>query len=394
MSDPLPFVVIGCGAMARGSHLPTIAGSPNMRLHACCDASPEALAFCRERFRPARLHTDWREAVADPDVRAICLATTEKLRLPVIRAAAEHGKAVYTEKPIARTLAEAYAIRDAVRASGLSFCIGHNRRASPAMEDAHRIFRAHMEAPQPCPWRWEREAQRPPLREDGVAGMSVRINDDWHSWKSWVFDREQAPHGPLLFEMTHFTDLCNWFLAAEPVEVVALEAGMLNHGVVVRYATGEVATLSLSANGTFGYPKELYEMFGHGAAVVVDHMVEIRTVGITGAPAHRSYPLLGDRYPDVGREGGLSGWLAKRRAACDEAARLGDPLLAQAGNPDKGHARMLERFVEQIRGGAEVCGIDAAILATEVSFAAIEAARRRSAVTLAEIREHAGAGIG
>jgi hypothetical protein len=36
----------------------------------------------------------------------------------------------------------------------------------------------------------------------------------------------------MLFEMTHFTDLCNWFLAAEPEEVVALATGMLSHSIL------------------------------------------------------------------------------------------------------------------------------------------------------------------
>ena len=132
-----------------------------------------------------------------------------------------------------------YQIRELVQEAGIPFCVGHNRRSSPAMLEAHRIFRAPITAPQPCPWRFDREGpDRPHLAEDGVAGVSVRINDDWWNWKKWVFDPEQAPHGPMLFEMVHFTDLCNWFLAAEPAEVVALEPSMLNHGVVITYQSG------------------------------------------------------------------------------------------------------------------------------------------------------------
>jgi predicted dehydrogenase len=201
-----------------------------------------------------------------------------------------------------------------------------------------------------------------------------------------VFDKEQAPHGPMLFEMTHFTDLCNWFLAAEPVEVVALESGMLNHGVVVRYKTGEIATLTMAANGTFGYPKELYEMFGNGGAVVVDHLVEIRTAGLAGVPARTVYPLLRDRFPDIGTELGLSGWLKKRAAACAEAEARGDTTLVLAADPDKGHAHAMERFVDEIHGdGPQVCGVDDAVMATRVAFAAIRAAHEKRMVSLAEI---------
>jgi predicted dehydrogenase len=384
---PLRFAVIGCGMLARSSHIPNLASSPKTTLQACCDLDPAALAICRDTYQVPQITSDYAAVIKDPDVDAICLATTEKLRLPVIELAAACNKPVYVEKPLARTLDEVRRIQAVVHASGIPFCVGHNRRSAPCMMAAHRLFRSHMENPRPCPWRFDRELEkRPSLPEDGIAGMSVRINDDWYSWKAWVFDKNQAPHGPMLFEMTHFTDMCNWFLAAEPEEVVALESGMLNHGIVIRYKTGEMATLSMSANGTFGYPKELYEMFGQGGAVIVDHMVEIRTAGLEGVPDRLTFPLKGDRFPEIGTELGLSGWLAKRRANCAQAAAEGNTSLVLGAEPDRGHAHALDRFVDEIRGtGPRVCGVDDAVLATRVAFAAIRSAAEHRVVNLKEI---------
>jgi len=281
MSEKINFAVIGCGMLARSQHIPNIAASDKTVLHTCCDLDDTALDECKNVHGALHISKDYKEVINNPEVQGICIATTEKMRLPLIQAAAEAGKPVYCEKPLARTLEEIYEIQKIVHQAGIPFCVGHNRRSSPAMIDAHRIFRSHMENPQPCPWRYDREGDaRPYVEGNGTAGMSVRINDDWFSWKSWVFDKNQAPHGPMLFEMTHFTDLCNWFMATEPEEVSAMETGMLNHGIIIKYKTGEIATLCMCANGTFGYPKELYEMFGNGAAVVVDHMLEIRIAGI------------------------------------------------------------------------------------------------------------------
>jgi len=190
----------------------------------------------------------------------------------------------------------------------------------------------------------------------------------------------------MLFEMTHFTDLCNWFLGSEPVEVMSMESGMLNHAVIIRYANGELATISLCASGTFGYPKELYEIMGNGAMVVVDHMCEIRTAGIEGVAARTAYPLLGDRHPQIGTEGGITGYLAKKAAACAEVVPTGDPMAQFAAEPDKGHAHALDRFVKQIVGeGPEVCGVDDAVLATRVAFAAIRSAAEHRPVSLDEV---------
>lgn len=384
---PLRVAVIGCGSVARSQHIPNIVRSSRMILHTCVDLDDTVLAECQDVFGAKHIRKDYEGAIADPEVDMICLATTEKLRLPVIALAAKAGKPVYVEKPLATSLDEMSEIQRVVLASGIPFCVGHNRRASPAMLDAQRIFRQHMTHPQSCPWRWRREGDDlPSLPDDGVPSVSVRINDDWYSWKGWVFDKAQAPHGPMLFEMTHFTDVCNWFLSEEPIEVTAVETGMLNMAVVVRYKSGALATIVIGNNGTMGYCKELYEFMGHGGYLAIDHMLEVRTAAIEVAPARTTYPMVQDRHPQIGTEGGVPGWLAKKRAACDEATAHNDPLLQFTAEPDKGHAHALERFIDQILGnGPEVCGVEAAVLATRVAFAAIQSARERRPVSLAEV---------
>ncbi len=385
--EPVRFAVVGCGMLAQGQHLPNLVNSDRAVLHSCCDLSEENLDFCREKFSPEKTSTDFNEVISDADVEAICLATTERMRFPVIRAAAEAGKPLFTEKPLAATLDEAYRIRDIVRASKIPFCVGHNRRCSPAMTEAHRIFRGHMANPAPCPWRYDREGpNRARIPEDGVAAISVRINDDWYSWKSYAFDSENYSHGPMLWEGTHFVDICNWFMAAEPETVVAQETGLFNHGIVVRYRTGEMATISMSANGSFGYPKELYEVTGRGAVVVNDHMVEVRTAGIENTPPRITFPLLNDPYQDLGTPGGLSEWMEKRRRACADAVVSGNNAQVLVADPDKGHVAMLDAFVDQIRGErGPVCDVDAAVLATRVCIAAVTSAREKRFVELDEI---------
>jgi predicted dehydrogenase len=388
MGGPLNFAVIGCGAISRAQHLPNIVRSKRARLHVCCDRDEAVLRQCADAFKPARVTTDFRDAVNDPDVHVICLATTEKVRLPVVESAARVRKPLYIEKPLASTLDEVRKIEQIVKQSGIPLCIGHNRRCSPAMIEANAIYRRHMRHPRPSAWRWDREGgNRRPLKEDGVGAISVRVNDDWWSWKGWALDKSESPHGAMLFEMTHFTDVCNWFLDAQAEEVVALESGELNHGIVIRYKTGEMATISMMANGTFAYPKELYEATGQGGIVVIDHMVEVRTAGIEGAPARKNFPMLNDKHAHVKTDcGGIFDWLAKKRVACEDAAAAGDPMRQFTSEPDKGHAHAIERFIDEITGaGPTVCGIDDAVAATRIAFAAIRSVVERRIVRLDEI---------
>jgi len=387
-TDPLRFAVVGCGMLAQQQHLPNLVASPFTELTVCCDLSDANLAACSERFKPRHLLTDFHEAVAHDEVDAVCLATTEKLRLPVIRAAAEAGKPVYVEKPLARSLDEMRQIRDVVKQAGIPLCVGHNRRSAPAMLEAQRIFSQHMSSDTPCPWRFDREGDnRPAHLRDDVPGMSVRVNDDWWSWKAWVFDPEQAPHGSMLFEMTHFTDLCNWFMDDQPEVVTALATEPFHHGVTIKYRGGAIATIAMCATGTFGYPKELLEVMGRGGMVVVDHLVEVRTAGIDGVDDRILFERTAPRGTDMDTTGGIDRWLADRRAACQRAAEAGDPSLQfQMADADKGHAHHLARFVEEVRsGGPEVAGVDAALSASEIAFAAIESAKSGRAVRIDEL---------
>ena len=387
-NQPLNVAVIGCGILARAQHIPNLLAFPGTNLHTCCDLDRDILAGLAAQHPGLKTTSDYQEAVSDPDIDLLIVATTEHFRLPIYEAAVAARKPVLTEKPLAATLEEARLVRDMV--GDLPFCVGHNRRCSPAMVEAHTIFRDHMRFPRPCPWRFQREGWQQVKSiigtEADMPAISIRINDDWMSWKPVHLEGDNAEHGLLLSEMTHFADLACWFLDAEPRRVGVLSSGVATHATIIEYDGGGIASIFMAGNGTFGYPKELLEAFGHGAAVVVDHMLEIRTAGIEGAPAKKIYPMLSDRHPQSGTEGGLSGWLAKKRAACEEAGQSrGDIFTAE---PDKGHARMLAAFVEEIRGtrSTPVSPVNDAVRAVEICSAAIRSFREHRFVDISELR--------
>lgn len=385
---PLNFAVIGCGMLARSIHLPNLQALEDTTFHTACDLNEENLTAAQE-FSPKKTTQDFHQAIADPEVDALIIATTESFRLPIVEAAAKAGKPVYTEKPLADTLENAFAIQHLVHAHNLSFCVGHNRRGSPAMKDAQAIFSAHMRDPQPCPWRYERPGcdTFDVGADPGAPALSMRINDDWKSWKFVHMQSElNRKVGLLLSEGTHFVDLANWFIDSEPVRVLCAGQGVLNHTIIIHYANGGMATVAMASTGTFGYPKELLEAMGNGGFVACDHMLEVRTAGITGAPALTKYPVLNDRHPNIGMEGGLSGWLEKKRTACEEATAAGDPMKQFTAEPNKGHRLLLAEFVREIRGERDpVCPVEKAITATRVCLAAAKSYLEDRPVELSEI---------
>ena len=85
------------------------------------------------------LSTEFEEAVADPRVQTVFLATPHSLHVGQISAVAAAGKPVWCEKPLALTRAEAERAIEATKKAGVPFALGNNKRCFPCMREMKRI---------------------------------------------------------------------------------------------------------------------------------------------------------------------------------------------------------------------------------------------------------------
>ena len=115
--------VIGCGDVAHRRYLPALAGlADQVELVGCCDARPEAAEQAADAVRgwspDVKAFTQIRDlAEARPD--AVFNLTPAPFHAEVTSACLEAGMHVFSEKPIASTVAEAGALIDAARSRGL-----------------------------------------------------------------------------------------------------------------------------------------------------------------------------------------------------------------------------------------------------------------------------------
>ncbi|GAA1254209.1 Gfo/Idh/MocA family oxidoreductase [Pseudonocardia aurantiaca] len=127
MAD-LRVAVVGAGRMG-SFHAATVARRlPGVRLAAVVDADEGAAARLGGELGAPRVATDAAQVYADPDVDAVVIAAPARFHADLTVAAAQAGKAVFCEKPMALTLPDADRVIDAVRAAGVVLQVGFNRR--------------------------------------------------------------------------------------------------------------------------------------------------------------------------------------------------------------------------------------------------------------------------
>ena len=123
--------LIGSGRMG-SFHGQTLARRiPGARLVAVADPAPDAAERLAAALGADRASTDPAEVLADPAVDAVVIAAPARFHADLVVAAAGAGKAVFCEKPMALTLADADRAIAATRAAGVVLQVGFNRRYAP-----------------------------------------------------------------------------------------------------------------------------------------------------------------------------------------------------------------------------------------------------------------------
>jgi myo-inositol 2-dehydrogenase/D-chiro-inositol 1-dehydrogenase len=123
--------LIGSGRMG-SFHGETVSRRlPGAQLVAVADPAPAAAERLAAALGAQRAYTDAAEVFADAEVDAVVIAAPARFHADLVVAAAGAGKAVFCEKPMALTLADADRAIDAARAAGVALQVGFNRRFAP-----------------------------------------------------------------------------------------------------------------------------------------------------------------------------------------------------------------------------------------------------------------------
>jgi len=132
--------VIGSGRMG-AFHARSLAQRiPGARLAAIADPAPGAAERLAVELGVDRAYDDPAKALADPAVAAVVIAAPARFHADLVVAAAEAGKGVFCEKPMALSLPDADRAIDAAGSAGTVLQVGFNRRFAPDWRAARALL--------------------------------------------------------------------------------------------------------------------------------------------------------------------------------------------------------------------------------------------------------------
>jgi predicted dehydrogenase len=281
-----------------------------------------------DKFRFRFCTTDEPEIFANPDVTTVVITTRHHLHARQVLSALEAGKHVFCEKPLCLNVDELHEIRAAYEQHNTRLLmVGYNRRFAPMARQLKGFFA---------------EVHEPLV-------MHYRVNAGYIPAEHWVHDPQQGG-GRIIGEVCHFVDFLIFLAGAFPLQVHA--AALPNNGrycddnvvVTLTFANGSVGTVTYVANGDKSVSKERIEVFGAGAAAVLDDF------------------------------------------RCLELVRNGSRTVHKARlRQDKGHRGEWEAFIAAMQSGSQApIPFRDSVVTAQVTFAIIESLRTGRGVEVGE----------
>ncbi len=267
--------VVGCGTIG-AVHAGLLAGMPGAELVSCCDIVAERAAEYAREYGAQRWTAEYREVLADPGVDSVTICTPHYLHAGMVVEAAEAGKHVLVEKPLAMDVAAAGEAVGACRRRGvrLSVCLQNRYNAATV-----QVLKAI---------------------EEGLLGRVLLVTGEVLWYRGEEYYRESAWRGRWLTEgggvlinqAIHTLDLVS--LMGGGVRAVTAQIGTLGHaGIEVEDVATVVLAFESGALGSFvattcAYPgsEVRIQVIGSegSAAIVGQELVGFATRGGAGVP--------------------------------------------------------------------------------------------------------------
>jgi predicted dehydrogenase len=181
--------------------------SSKLEIVACFTRSADKRAAFAAKY-DCRAAASYEEVLRDPAIEAIINTTPNNVHLETTAAAAQAGKHVFLDKPIANTVREGQAIADACRKGGVVLALGYQRRR----ESHFRWIKSEIDA-----GRFGKLVQAEcNISRDRLGRFDL---------SSWRYTAAGMPGGVMLQIGIHYVDVLEFLMG--PVKAVSAQLAQL-----------------------------------------------------------------------------------------------------------------------------------------------------------------------
>jgi 1,5-anhydro-D-fructose reductase (1,5-anhydro-D-mannitol-forming) len=257
--------VIGIGSIVNGTIAPAMVAEDDCDLVAGVSRDMGRAEAFRDRFGARRAYTDYAEMLADPEVEAVFIATPNAQHADQVVAAAEAGKHVLCDKPMATSVADAARSVQACAEAGVRFGINFHNRHLPWVRDTAALLASGAVG--------------------RVSTVQVEAGSGTRVYRNWRADPAMAGLGTLYNVGVHVLDFLGVLLDSVAVEVVA----MFDHDpdgrqvdmtdlVLLRFANDTRAYVHFSE--TNPYPQNHIALYGSSGRITGVNLTRSRSDGV------------------------------------------------------------------------------------------------------------------
>ncbi len=255
--------VLGCGPIAQAAHFEACTKSRNATLYAICDVADDLRMRMAATHAPERQFNDYDAMLADPDLEAVIIATSDAFHVSATLKALQAGKHVLCEKPLATGVEEAELLRGA--AGDLVLQVGHMKRYDAGLQAAKAFIDKDMgEMVALKAWYCD-STHRYPMT-DAVQPLMVTSKS---ARKPSGDPKADLDRYYMLAHGSHLVDTARYFGG----DIVAVDARLLNRAgircwfVDVEFASGVLGHLDLTVAVRMDW-HEGFQIYGQNGSCI------------------------------------------------------------------------------------------------------------------------------
>jgi len=180
--------ILGFGHVAEHGHLPAWLAREDYELVAVAEPDAARRAVAAARLPHATIYADAATLLASERLDAVDIAAPPAFHAPLVVAAARAGRHVLCEKPLATTLADYRAMRDAAGAAGVALYTVHNWQHSDQFTALRRLLaEGSVGRPQHIRLETIRAGRAVSVGSEWrgdiqVAGGGILVDHGWHAF--------------------------------------------------------------------------------------------------------------------------------------------------------------------------------------------------------------------